>query len=216
MAIDPDPYLLERLHLAFDETPGWQIEPVPPDALSHSVFTEKHSSEQLNQSIVVFVPVRLLPRIPRYSWPIVCHGTALSLETLEPDAYDDAIVSDWSSAELRFRLRRLLRSTSIACGERTLSWGPHWVSGNRTPVRLTRPQFTILVALLRAGRAGVPRDALFAVLEANPASSSRRIDMQVSRLRRRLAVATQDWTHSPRIVSMRSRGYCLEFPFKGT
>ena len=142
--------------------------------------------------------------------PLLCYGTAASLEVLDTSLIDDAIVVGWSSSELRFRLRRLSGPVRVRFGENILSAGSHWAGGGSGRVPLTPAHYRILVALMRSGEAGVPREAFNAILGCGEPGNSRQLDMQISRLRHKVAEATAHWTVQPEIVACRGRGYALQ------
>jgi two-component system torCAD operon response regulator TorR len=117
------------------------------------------------------------------------------LSALE-DGVDDFINKPVHFRELAARIRNLTRRTGAGQGGR-FSLGPWTVDlAQRTAAtsdggvaRLTRGEFDLLAALLRAEGEVMTRDRLSAVLSGKAEGDVRSVDALVSRIRRKLAAA---------------------------
>jgi DNA-binding response OmpR family regulator len=79
-------------------------------------------------------------------------------------------------------------------------------------VRLTRAEFDLFAALYQSGAAPLHRDYLVEVVAASDAATKpRTVDVMISRIRRKLAQASQP---SPCVVTRTGVGYLLELPAK--
>lgn len=208
LIVAADSFAAEQARLALEETGAWLVRALNPrdePPLPDAVPTE----------MVALVPASRLDVIPTIpdSIPTVLFGSPSLLPALGPYRFDDFLAYPWSSDELRFRLNRLIGVRSLASAHGTLRWGRYWIAGNASaaPERLavSPVHYLILDMLARAQGECVPREALAAVVGVDNGLPSRAVDMQISRLRRRLAEACWEWPRVPSIRSVRNRGYRL-------
>ncbi|MFW6293495.1 MAG: helix-turn-helix domain-containing protein [Spirochaetota bacterium] len=134
-----------------------------------------------------------LPAAP----PVLVYGSPSALDSIDDAVCDDVLVEPWTAQELRYRVRRLLRRSTVRCAAGELHFGRYWVSVDGDE------------AAHRVGISPVPREALQAVVPAH-GPASRAVDMHLSRLRSRLAQAASNWPAPPTISCSRGRGYRLE------
>jgi two-component system torCAD operon response regulator TorR len=77
-------------------------------------------------------------------------------------------------------------------------------------IRLTRAEFDLFAALYQAGSTPLHRDYLVEVVAApESATKARTVDVMISRIRRKLAQASQP---SPQILTRTGQGYLLQLP----
>ncbi|MFW5825932.1 MAG: winged helix-turn-helix domain-containing protein [bacterium] len=150
-----------------------------------------------------------LPAAP----PVLVYGSPSALDSIDDAVCDDVLVEPWTAQELRYRVRRLLRRSTVRCAAGELHFGRYWVSvdGDEAAHRvgISPVQLAMLEMLARGGDDPVPREALQAVVPAH-GPASRAVDMHLSRLRSRLAQAASNWPAPPTISCSRGRGYRLE------
>ncbi|MFW5844060.1 MAG: response regulator transcription factor [Spirochaetota bacterium] len=152
------------------------------------------------QSVLAVIPVEAIPTIlegpsPASSrlGPCIAYGTASQLTAAFSAGALDYLRVPWEAEELVGRVERVLRAS-----------GP----GALLPPDLLSPgEARVLRGLILAGGDGAPRDALayLAYGERAP-SSGRRLDMFVSRLRRKL----RSLPDGPGIRAIRGWGFRLE------
>jgi DNA-binding response OmpR family regulator len=144
---------------------------------------------------------------PLRALPLLVTGPPDALELLPPGRADDVIAEPWSPAELRLRLSRLVAPRGHETPDGTLVWSPTSLRAGEAEVSLSRQEFLILDALMRAPGECVPREVLSAVAGLPP--GGRALDMQMSRLRVRLREVTRAWRSSPTLVAVRGSGYAV-------
>jgi DNA-binding response OmpR family regulator len=170
-------------------------------------------SLQLSGPGVLLIPVEHLLRIAPHPLPLPVLGIGSpSLFDAVPDGICDDLIGDqWSAAELRYRLRRLLHPERTFTDGRTLSCTPLRLTANDRSVDLTPTQYQLLSMLLRVRGVSVPREALAAVVmgHENRREDGRALDMHISRLRSKLRAVTADWARPLRISTHRGSGYSL-------
>ncbi len=125
--------------------------------------------------------------------PFIASGTPSQLTAAFAAGALDFLRLPWEAEELRERVTRALQNAGTS---RLLPEGGFSTSENR-----------VLRALILGGGEGVPREALFYLVYGNSSSNSgRRLDMFVSRLRRKL----RDIPGAPEIRTIRGWGFQLE------
>jgi two-component system torCAD operon response regulator TorR len=131
---------------------------------------------------------------------------------------DDYIVKPVDMRELLARVRAVLRrykSPQAARVEAFSGWTldltrRELADAKGTPVRLTRAEFDLFAALYQSGTVPLHRDYLVEVVAASDAATKpRTVDVMISRIRRKLAQASQP---SPTVVTRTGEGYLLELP----
>ena len=162
---------------------------------------------------VLLIPIEHLLRItPRpFPLPVLAVGPAALFDAVLDGICDDLISDQWSAAELRYRLRRLVHLEWTSTDGRTISCTPLRLPADERPVSLTPTQYQVLSMLLRARGASVPREALMAVVigHGDRREGGRSLDMHISRLRSKLRAVTSDWAYPPQIIAHRGNGYSL-------
>lgn len=139
--------------------------------------------------------------------PILAVGPTSAFEAIPSGVCSDVITDHFSGSELRYRVSRLLKPVFEFESGRHLVCGPDLSDGRRR-VALTAHQRLILLALLRAGGHAVPRDTIRSLFGPSD-PGSRSLDMQISRLRVKLALVTNDWPARIGLMAVRGRGYRL-------
>ncbi|MFW5789307.1 MAG: winged helix-turn-helix domain-containing protein [Spirochaetota bacterium] len=207
-----DDYTGERIRLAFESETRWIVR-----GLDDTQARVSASAGEVPVLIIRPVGVAArsdgpLPRTGRFP-PVLLYGSPASLDTLGDDVCDDVLVEPWAAQELRYRVRRLLERVSLRCAGGRLHWGRYWIAADgefpNRRVDISPVQLAMLEMLARAGDDPVPREALQAVVPDH-GPTSRAVDMQLSRLRGRLALAAAAWPVPPTISCSRGRGYRLE------
>ncbi len=131
---------------------------------------------------------------------------------------DDYIVKPVDMRELLARVRAVLRRYNRAPAARVeafFGWTldlmrRELADANGALVRLTRAEFDLFAALYQSGATPLHRDYLVEVVAAaDSATKPRTVDVMISRIRRKLAEASQP---SPRVVTRTGEGYLLELP----
>ena len=133
---------------------------------------------------------------------------------------DDYIVKPVDVRELLARVRAVLRraarpaehheSVFAFCGWTLDLVRRELVDGQGRLVRLTRGEFDLFAALFRAGTRPLHREYLVEVVaSAEAATKARTVDVLISRIRRKLAQASQP---APRIVTRTGEGYLVLIP----
>jgi len=133
---------------------------------------------------------------------------------------DDYLPKPFEKRELLARLRALLRRRRPAQAGGALQWGAlrvdllrREVTVGHQPVPLTSIEFKLLLELMRRPGEAVSRDALSAAVQTGGYRPlDRTVDVQVGRLRRRLAAAGQGHRC---IDTVRGEGYALVPPPEG-
>lgn len=204
LIVAADVFAAEQARLALGESGEWLVRLLEPG-------DEQPVHDALPTDLVALLPASrldLIPTIPD-SVPLVLFGSPTLLPALGPYRFDDFLTYPWSPDELRFRLQRLIGIRSAVGAGGTLRWGRFWISAGAASARvpLSPVHFLIIDMLARARGECVPREALEAVMGEAPGSQSRAVDMQVSRLRRRLTEACWEWSRTPTIESVRGSGY---------
>jgi len=207
-----DDYTRERVRLAFESEPRWIVRGLDDREARILVSADE-------VPVLIIRPVGVaahhdapLPRAGHLP-PVLLYGSPASLDTLGDDVCDDVLVEPWTTQELRYRVRRLLERVSLRCAGGRLHWGRYWIAADGEypdrRVDISPAQLAMLEMLARAGDDPVPREALQAVVPDH-GPTSRAVDMQLSRLRARLALAAAAWPVPPTISCSRGRGYRLE------
>jgi len=135
---------------------------------------------------------------------------------------DDYIVKPVDMRELLARVRAVLRRYSrpppppgVARVEAFSGWTldlmrRELADAQGALVRLTRAEFDLFAALYQSGATPLHRDYLVEVVAAaDAATKPRTVDVMISRIRRKLAQASQP---SPTIVTRTGEGYLVELP----
>ena len=141
--------------------------------------------------------------------PVLGFGPPALLDMVPISGCDDLLAEPWSAAELRFRLERLLERSMTVAGTHTFTWSPTQMALDGRAVPVSLPEHRLLDVLARAEGDWVPREALAAA--AGVGLSGRALDMQVSRLRRKLVDLTNDFAEPPQLVAQRGFGYALRW-----
>lgn len=170
-------------------------------------------SLELSGPGILLMPIEhILGITPRpFPLPVLAVGPAALFDAVLDGICDDLIRDQWSAAELRYRLRRLVHPEWTSADGRTLSCAPLRLTVDDRSVTLTPTQYQLLSMLLRARGASVPREALIAVVGGHKGhkEGGRALDMHISRLRSKLRATTSDWAHPPQIIAHRGSGYSL-------
>jgi two-component system OmpR family response regulator len=137
---------------------------------------------------------------------------------------DDYVVKPFSARELLARARAILRRRGTASAGRTDDserggyrfgdWrlerrSRRLVGPNETPVSLSKGEYTLLLAFLEAPQRPLSREHLLQATRVHQDIFDRSIDVQVVRLRRKLAV---DPSAPPIIRTERGIGYVFSLP----
>jgi len=211
LSVGLDSYDQERVRLALEDTEWLFLPPVSRVGLVPRPVHHPLSSVLLVSSRSLCVESD--PLGGPSPVPVLACGEPATLELLAPDHFDDFLASPWTREELLYRLRRLAGSSSLRCSGGRLEWGRHWLAAthgtDRIRVTLTPSQHAALDLLARSPGEIVARETMLAAAR-EAAGTGRALDMQVSRLRGRLAEVTVGWRPPPRIRSLRGDGYCLE------
>ncbi|TFH05550.1 MAG: response regulator transcription factor [Spirochaetales bacterium] len=210
-----DPYTVTQARRALVPLHGPEVVGISLSRLS--ALEEDHRSG-IPSRIVLLVAAEILPDIPPSArvHPLLACGPAEVVDHLDPGASDDFIATPWSDPELRYRVRKLLSARRWSSPEGTLTWGKLWLQGEDRDGRVARVslstgEYQILDIIIRAGGLTVERQVLGIILGA-PGESSRSLDMQVSRARRKLKAVSGEWRVPPVIESRRGMGYYLGCP----
>ena len=160
------------------------------------------------------VDARQAADLSRGGVPVIAHGPAGLMRTAFLAGCADYMSDPWTPEELGLRVQAAL-DRQRACWE--FPWGPARMihgelltPGGRTA--LTHHEAVILRALLRQRGRPVPREALSFLLggAGGPAlrrEASRRVDVHVSSLRRRVRAAAPEAGRF--IVCVRGQGYMI-------
>jgi hypothetical protein len=209
--IGDDPYRREEARVALESHGGWSLRSC--GTLDEAVARDLLGDPLISVALVPTEHADALPSVPA-NLPVLVYGPPAALASLISYRFGDFIAVPWTADELIYRLRKLVRHDALVCADGTLEWGRYWMratrrDGTTCSIGLPARQHAILDVLGRGGQEPVPREALLAVaLIDDP--SSRALDMQLSRLRRRLADVTTSWRSQPCIRVYRGVGYRLE------
>lgn len=161
---------------------------------------------------LLVLPARELPRAgsppAADDVPVIAHGPAGLMRAAFLGGCADYLRDPWTAQELALRAEAVL-SRRRASFE--FPWGRTRFEGDALctpggPAPLTRQQAVILRALLRRRGAPVARAALAALLGAG-SEKSRRVDVQVSAIRRRVREVVPGAGRF--ITCVRGRGYMI-------
>jgi hypothetical protein len=174
------------------------------------IFTQAEGPAPGDQVDIYVAPAAMVADLPRNGPPVIACGPAALMRTSFLAGCEDYLRDPWAPEELGLRvLAALARARKRYC----FPWGEISFEGTelRTPaglVPLTFHESFILRMLLRARGAPVPRSALsWSTGKAAGASGSRKIDVHVSAIRRKLGTMVP---HPRRfIVSVRGQGYMV-------
>ena len=129
---------------------------------------------------------------------------------------DDYLAKPFDPRELALRIRTILRRATPAVtqvlAQAPVQLGPRWFDPERSelrgpegPIRLTGGEAALLLALARRAGEVLSRDEIAAAL-GTPDAGERAIDVQVTRLRRKIEPEPRE----PRVLhTVRHRGYVL-------
>jgi hypothetical protein len=182
-------------------------------SLGRSPFHFRPTNEPLpeDESDLYVADVRLVGSLPAGGVPVIAHGPAALMRTAFLAGCADYLRDPWHPEELALRARAAL-SRARGCWE--FPWGSASFDGAelRTPngaAVLTHHEAVILRALLRQRGRPVPRAALSCLLGAGPrpGDGSRRIDVHVSALRRRIRALAPEAGRF--VVCVRGQGYMV-------
>ncbi len=159
---------------------------------------------------LLMVPLNTATRLADHpvTVPVLGYGPADLLEMAPTFCCDDLLAEPWTSAELRFRVGRIVRR-SVKAGGDELAWSQTQLAADGRPVSISMAEYHLLDMLLRAHGGWVPREALAAAADVRQAG--RALDMHISRLRRKIHLVTADWEVPPQLVTQRGFGYSLRF-----
>ena len=192
-----EPVLYERILASLGSSPYHftsTVEPLPDDEVNLFV-----------------VGAGQLGRLPQGGVPVIAHGPAGLMRSAFLEGCIDYLRDPWTPEELALRAEAAI-ARQRACFE--FPWGEARLEGNdlcapggRAP--LTHHEALILRALLRQRGRPVPRSALACLLggSALRGGGSRRIDVHVSALRRRVRSVVPDAGRF--IVCVRGEGYMV-------
>ncbi len=174
------------------------------------VFLRAEDPPAADRVDLYVTPAALLSTVPRDGPPVIACGPSAMMRTSFLAGCEDYLRDPWTPEELGLRA---LAALTRARRRFIFPWGEVSFEGKdlRTPaglVPLTLHESRILKMLLRGRGAPVARPALaLSTGEAAGAAESRRIDVHVSALRRKLRAA------EPRagrfIVCVRGQGYMV-------
>ena len=158
---------------------------------------------------LVVMPAERLDSSVALAAPVIAWGPAGLLRAAFLHGCVDYLREPWTAEELLVRADAALsrRPSRFEFPWGTVRWDGDALHTPRGPVALTRRQSVILHALLRRRGQPVPREALAALLGAGAARGSRRVDVHISAIRRRIRAA------EPRagafITCVRRQGYMI-------
>jgi hypothetical protein len=194
--LDCDPLVCERIEASLRRGPF--------------VFVREEEPAPGDRADLYVAPAAMAASLPRNGPPVIACGPAALMRTSFLAGCEDYLRDPWTPEELGLRaLASLARARKRYC----FPWGEISFEGTdlRTPagiVPLTFHESLILRMLLRARGAPVPRAALsWSTGKAEPASGSRKIDVHVSTIRKKLGMTVPDPGRF--IVSVRGQGYMV-------
>lgn len=177
-------------------------------ARGHAVSTAPRIDQEVQRAAVVVIDHTLLP--------CATLGRQLALVPSQADGQilaafaagaDDVISGPWRPSELASRVSAVARAVArpaLRIGPVTIDTVRRRVVLAGRPLDLTRREYDLLAHLATApGRVFTKHELLRAVWSAPPEASTRRLDTQVARLRRRLG------DHRALLVTVWGVGYRL-------
>jgi CheY-like chemotaxis protein len=192
-----DPVLCERIRASLGRSPFHFIstaEPLSDDEVDLFVVAARHAGGLAQGGV-----------------PVIAHGPAALMRGAFLAGCADYLRDPWTPEELALRAHAAI-SRQVAGGE--FPWGGMRIDGDElhTPggrAALTHHEAVILRALLRQRGRPVPRAALACLLGGGAlrVAASRRIDVHISALRRRVRAVVPEAGRF--IVCVRGQGYMV-------
>jgi hypothetical protein len=204
--VGADEYSADRVRLALLPDPTWILEQV---ALNQISQTAAKSMEPQSPGVVLIPAAEVLQIYPHpLPLPVLAVGPPSLFDAVPPGFCDDLMSDQWTAAELRYRLRRLVEADPSFGG---VSCPPLRMTAGDRSVDLTTTQYRIVSMLLRAEGASVSREALSGAIctAERSGTDGRALDMHISRVRKKLQTVTLGLAYPPRIIAHRGSGYSV-------
>lgn len=160
------------------------------------------------------LPVHQMTLMPenKKNWlPIIAYGAGETLDLAFTAGCTDYLKAPWHPEELYHRVRRGVKSRSLA-----FSWGRISISCNQAispfgAVKLSFQESAILKVLAQQQGDVVPREVLYYALWGKLKEQSRVVDMHISSLRKKIQTLLPSDVCEPLIKSAHGCGYFIPF-----
>jgi DNA-binding response OmpR family regulator len=165
------------------------------------------------QADIFVVPVHVLTRDGFGKRPLIAYGNAESISIAFLAGCEDYLKEPWDEEELAFRLERIARRLSVGFGWGFADSRAHAAVSPSGSVELSKHELSILKTLAVYRGDVVPKEALQYAAWGNLSPSSRRLDMCICSLRKKLAaIAPENGPENGeehRIKTVYGEGYTL-------